>query len=408
MAGDASAAMAACDRQNASCASASALGIVVQGRPFVPFGMYYELNWQEQALPKPERARVIKDAVSDMAAHNVNLMVLYWCDPDYCQEVLDHAAEKGVKVMIYDEYVGSFEEIARRFKDHPALFGYYISDDSNAGTTPGCRGKESKWRQNGETLRAAIRAIDPAHPTYISPGGRSTVDAMEQTRKGQPAPLDCADMIGSQTYPVWAATGYSEPFDSVYRNGLASRALADRHDQAYLHNLQTFRQFEVAYDPTAVPSPLQVRNMAYQALAAGAQGFVSFIYSMDGWRLPDHQELWAAVGQLGGEVRGASAFFANPSATVRLSTNDGAIVAALLSRRANPRVKLVLIINTERETRPFVVSLPDQFPAVKATLKYNTDAIVGRVMFPVEGHTLTGTIAGHDVLVLRIDCPACV
>jgi hypothetical protein len=403
-------AAAACTADLPSCSAATNQTVLANGRPFLPFGMYLELDRQQARLPAGKRLKILKAAVLDMAARNVNLMVLYWCDFVYCRDLLDHAQSLGVRVMLYDENVSGFEEIARRFKGHPAFFGYFTSDDSNAGTTPGCHGPETARRHNGTRIHAAIRAIDPDHVAYISLGASATVDLIERTRSGAVAKQDCAEIIGTQTYPVYGDTGYREPLRNVVRFGRASRSLANRYDQAYLHNLQTFRHFDWAGDPSAVPTPAEARNMAYQAIVAGAQGLVSFTYGMEGWQIADHPALWTAVGELGAEIRqlGEDGFARNGRRAMGLPTGDAAIVAGLLTAANDPGRKLVIVVNTQPTTRQFSVSLPAMIPdGSRASLLFNS--LTQRRPFDVatQGRRLAGTIAGTDVMVFSLACPSC-
>jgi hypothetical protein len=341
-----------------SCSAATAEDIVANGQHFVPFGIYYELSQAQEALPKAEQLAAIRAAIDDMAGQGINLLVLYWCDLSYCGEILDHAQARGVKLMIYDENVEGFAEIARRYAAHPALFGYYIADDSNSGVTSGCHGPEDEARHNGARLRATIQALDPHHVTYISPGARATIEAMEQTPKGAASPQDCADIIGSQAYPIYGYGSYTEPLGSVYQRGRTSRMLADRRGQAYLHNLQVFRHAEAGDDPEAVPTPAEVRNMAYQAIAAGAQGFVSFIYGMEGWHLPDHPELWSAVGEVARELQDMAAFLAGKRRVEPLATGTDAILATLITAEEDLTRRLLLVVNTADEAHDFDIELP--------------------------------------------------
>jgi hypothetical protein len=390
----------ACTTADKSCSSATSNAVVSNGKPFVPFGMYYELNSKQSSQPATVRKEILKSAITDMARKNLNLMILYWCDEEYCRELLDHAAANNVKLMIYEETSAGFKEIANLYKDHPAFFGYFTSDDSNAGVTPGCYGAERKGRNNGSNIRKAIRTVDTKHAIYISPGAWAN---MERTPNGAVSKQDCGEIIGAQKYPIYQDTGYQEPADVIYKTGLYARALANKYNQAYLHNLQTWRYEEYGNDPGAVPTAAELRNMAYQAIAAGAQGFASFIYNMDGWNLPSQPALWTAVGNLGNEVKTIGRFIANARNAQPVASKDRGIIAKLLTASDDPKSKLLVVINTGKAGRTFSLTLPATVASgAKATLA--TGSLTRKQPFALaaSGRILTGTIAGQDVMAFTL------
>jgi hypothetical protein len=249
--------------------------------------------------------------------------------------------------------------LAERVKGHPALLGYFTSDDANRGVTPGCHGASSALRDNGATIAAALRAVDPNHVLYISPGGWVSVSGLERTTQGGPAPLDCADIIGTQTYPIWGrVSSYQEALADVFRHGQTSREFANRYGQAYLHSLQAFRHDETGDDPTAVPTPSALRNMAMQALAAGAQGLIAFVYHKEGWHLPAHSALWAALGDLAREVQRLEPFLVGDRRVESLPTRDEAVVSGLITPAREPERRLLILANTAEAEREVTVIVP--------------------------------------------------
>ena len=100
------------------------------------------------------------------AGFSVNMSFLG--DRESNLKALDLAREAGLTLMIHDDRVAKLvedaslplaplDQVVADYKNHPALFGYYILDEPNA----------SKFPRLGEIVRY-LEAKDPLHPAYIN------------------------------------------------------------------------------------------------------------------------------------------------------------------------------------------------------------------------------------------------
>jgi hypothetical protein len=100
------------------------------------------------------------------AGFSVNMSFLG--DRESNLKALDLAVEAGLTLMIHDDRVAKLvedaslplaplDQVIADYKNHPALFGYYILDEPNA----------SKFPRLGEIVRY-LEVKDPLHPAYIN------------------------------------------------------------------------------------------------------------------------------------------------------------------------------------------------------------------------------------------------
>lgn len=77
---------------------------------------------------------------------------------DQVQNALDLAYMVGIKMIIYsDELITNTEKTVKRFKNHPALYGYFIGDEPSP-----------KDFQKLKLIREKIRELDSTHLLYIN------------------------------------------------------------------------------------------------------------------------------------------------------------------------------------------------------------------------------------------------
>lgn len=90
------------------------------------------------------------------AGFNINHTVFR--NNDQLQKALDLAEKVGIKMIIYsDELVTNTETTVKRFKDHPALYGYFIADEPSP-----------KDFSSIVDLMRKIRNIDNVHSVYVN------------------------------------------------------------------------------------------------------------------------------------------------------------------------------------------------------------------------------------------------
>ena len=236
--------------------------LIVDGKPFFPLGMYWGgINEQDLDL---------------YACGPFNCLMPY--DPNLTREHLDLCAAHGLKALYNLKDWYSFTRWAREgghtaadadaraeqsilaLKDHPALLGWYHND-------------EIGLQHIGEmTARyGQIKRLDPNHPAW------SMMYQFTQTRDFMPS----FDITGTDPYP----DGVTEEFRWSGQSRMTARQRLDTFGkrpvwQAVLCYCNAYGRMAWGRkpdDPKIRPATEEVRNMAWQALTAGANGI--FFYS---------------------------------------------------------------------------------------------------------------------------------
>ncbi len=182
---------------------------------------------------------------------------------------MESAQKAGIKMIIHcPELEKEPEKIVRRFKDHPALAGYFLRDEPGRAAFP----ELGKWARR-------IQAVDDEHfcylnllPNYATKEGWGTETYREHVRLfiGE-VPLQ---LLSFDHYPVVADT-------------LGNRSLRE----GFYENLEIFSDearkagkpfwafaLTVAHKPYPVPTPAEISLQVYSNLAYGAQGIQYFTY----------------------------------------------------------------------------------------------------------------------------------
>ncbi|MBQ7032506.1 MAG: hypothetical protein IJN25_02430 [Clostridia bacterium] len=149
--------------------------------------------------------------------------------------------------------------------EHPAVFGWLIFDEPNAG----------KSTDLEELVNAylAIREIDSDHPIVIT--ANNHYDVLHQY----------TDAIIQDSYP------YNNTRFTTYPYTRNVQAVAESDGRPVYHLMQTFEHLNT------FPQPQEVRNMQYASLWAGCKGFGCFKYKdcTSGGDNLDETALWAPM-----------------------------------------------------------------------------------------------------------------
>ncbi|NJN30143.1 MAG: hypothetical protein HC824_06665 [Synechococcales cyanobacterium RM1_1_8] len=247
---------------------------------FSPFGFYYVDD--DLALePAAYRAGQL-DAIGAIAAAGFNTIHLpIYGELDHFQTVLDSAEAEGLKVIADYQSNLPRAQVVSQFKDAPALLSWNIGDDVNVEFEPSALA----------SIDAAVQAIDLETPTYIS--------MFDPDPRAIEPYLATADWIGMQSYPIG-----DRSLDATFSEISAAVETAQRWgNKPVIANLQAFewKQTEPS-SPTRIPSFEEVRNMTFQAYAAGAQGALYYTYRDADWFLPGQTSLWESMAHLVPEV----------------------------------------------------------------------------------------------------------
>jgi len=257
--------------------------LIVAGNPFFPLGMYWS------GVKEPELATYAKGPFNCLMPYG---------SPNTNQMEACHA--RGLKVIysIKDFYSGTKwapsgmrteadeqREIRKRvdaFRHHPALIAWYINDELPLTLIDRLTARQR-----------LMESLDPDHPTWVVLYQYNQVGAY----------LPSFDVIGTDPYPIPDRPA-----------GMALQWTRATRDQT--HNARAVWQVPQVFDwgayrkgdereKTRAPTLSEMRSMAWQCIAAGANGLVFYsffdLYKMNG-RDP-FEKRWAEVCAMAGEIK---------------------------------------------------------------------------------------------------------
>lgn len=240
-------------------------------------------------------------------------------------DFLNRCNQKGVYVIA--DYFGSSSivEIAKAYKDYPAILGFSIQDDANAHAT-------------GEIVlqkHLAIKTFAPDKYTLVSiyknyEGGNSK-PPIEFVRS--------ADLIGYQTYPIghWALDMNPKPFTEdqslqIVDKEMSELQLGNQSQRPIVTNPQTFRWVDSRNNLIErVPTPDEFRIISYIGIINGAKSLLH--YSLHEpkitaagvqfeWKLWESEVLWNETKILVSEINQIKDFLLNGRRAKVLQKNE--------------------------------------------------------------------------------------
>ena len=283
---------------------------LIDGKPFFPLGMFFE-------------GRASKERVDRYATGPFNCLMPY---PEPTKDEMDYVAAKGLK-MIYtlkDCYVGlknvpkgvtneaaEVAYITRRvgeFKDHPALLAWYNNDELGLD-----------WLPRLAKHRDLFERLDPNHPTWVA-------HYMVEDIRGH---LPSFDVIGSDPYPI-CQTGDPPISQVMEHTRITRRGVFGARAMWQIPQAFDWGAYRVKdKDKTRPPTFEEMRNMAWQFMAEGANGLIFYAYDSwekMKWRTPP-EEMWNRVCRISAEVKEKFPVFLSdePAPTVTLITKDASV-----------------------------------------------------------------------------------
>lgn len=185
------------------------------------------------------------------------------------KKALEVAQGAGVKLLLsIPDLEQKPEEVAKQFKGHPALGGYYLRDEPSA----------KDFDHLGKWCRR-IQAVDKKHPcfvnlfpNYASPEQLGTATYQEHLDlfvKKVPTP-----MLSFDHYPVIGKTGEPATLRGEWYDNLERAAAVARREGRPLWAFA----LSVAHDPYPVAEMSHLRVQAFSNLAYGAQAIQYFTY----------------------------------------------------------------------------------------------------------------------------------
>jgi len=330
---------------------------IVDGRPFLPLGMY---------------GGSLSDA--EFAIYREAPFNTMFCKAK--REDLDLCAKRGMKAIIglagiFDHAV--LEAKLRELKDHPAVLAWYTNDEIPPGFAR---------RQAG--LQEVFRRVDPEHPTW------TVLDKPWQVRDF----LTSFDVIGMDPYPI-----------GNHRGGIDIAWGWARQCDAQAYGMRPMWQVPQAFDwfwfrdgvvepEFRFPRPEEFRSMLWQAIAAGANGLVPYSFSAMRSRLKKPEEFaaaWQTVKTSMAEIaRFESIILSAPAPEAIAKTSREIGVRAW----RQGRTRYVLVTNLTRGERAYDIELAEPCASVSAALGPKPSS---------QGTRLTGRLAPLDVALWKLD-----
>jgi len=254
---------------------------------------------------------------------------------------------------------------ARRYKDHPALFSYYLCDEPNHGSPSAVAEPPVLAR-----AREVIRQIDPNHPTQatIIPWCASAVYRFR----------DVLDIAGGDEYAVKGTKDNDELWTVWRANETFRRSALDGEVNIFI--------------PLASSNITREESwaQAYMCIVGGAGGILWFEF--DG-----AQAKWADFLELGAELRSIEDFLVGIELEKGLSFqgDDGQVKG--IGRAAAGKTALITVNTKPGEVRDVKITAPFLAHAREATVMFENRSV------PVENGVVTDGFKGLERHVYVVD-----
>ena len=172
---------------------------------------------------------------------------------------LEKALQYNLRVMMGFDRGEHFNEkrVAERvvrFRNHKALWGWYITDEPKEG-----------MEETVRSVASLIKRLDPNHPTLIA--------------SDNPVYLKMADLTFSYEYPVWNKP-YPEQNLKIYvdRTRTSVNLGTQFLSLVQAFNWEHYRQKDPKKGSYRLPTATEIRFMAYSGLAMGSRGLFFFSF----------------------------------------------------------------------------------------------------------------------------------
>lgn len=260
---------------------------IVDGEPFFPLGMYSSVRMRRDDYVKGPFNTIASylplDAVEMDYFHTNGIKVIY--------SVKDmHAGmPERSPSTITDEATASayVEATVAAFRSHPALLAWYVNDESTIERFDALRARQK-----------LLERIDPDHPTWAVLYQYDMMRAMAPT----------FDILGADIYPVT-----TEPLSNVTEGARRTRdamlGLRPMWHVPQAFDWGLFRDDRPGAPPYRMPTVGEMRSMAWQFIASGANGLV--FYGFSTIQMPRRKDgtpfsfdrAWADTCAVAGEIR---------------------------------------------------------------------------------------------------------
>ncbi|MCE1197548.1 MAG: hypothetical protein LWW85_01145 [Marinilabiliales bacterium] len=232
------------------------------------------------------QSEISVDSYRKLSEVGVNIDIAFFQHADSIAKALDAAAKAGVRLMIScPELKSQPERIAERFRNHPALEGYFLGDEPS----------QSTFRTLADWAKA-LKAKDNKHYAFVNlypdinsnkskfgtASYREYVEAFDQIFPAPYLSFDFYPVVDGALHPRWFENlaFYADKYKSAGRPfwafALTTSYLAYSEDTPQ-PTLDDFYQLYKSYRPEktfvhGIPTLGELRLQVYANLAYGAQG----------------------------------------------------------------------------------------------------------------------------------------
>lgn len=261
----------------------------VDGKPFFPIGIYHV--WPPEKL---EEAKSLGFNTVHSYAGEGSKDKDTAKSPEEMRAYLDAADKLGLKVFMglprFQVVKGDAQRLEERVKllrDHPALLAWYLFDEPHHQKVPA-----------GAVQASAdlIRKHDPNHPTVLV---LCLIHERQKYHADHPEYVSLPDVLMTDRYPREPKKADLSP---VAREiAVARRLVKDEKPIWTVVQLHGRGPGGAGYG-LQEPDWIELRNMTYQALAAGAKGITSFAYAGSQFSLAKSPEGMKNARRITGEL----------------------------------------------------------------------------------------------------------
>lgn len=314
---------------------------LVDGKKFLPYGWFSYKD--EFDLARKQGYNVYVD-------YNA-----YYKSDEKLKEWLDKNVKNSLKAIIYPypkrkynnpeqwhkplstEEAEGIRSFVRKWKSHPAILGWYMAD-------------EPELRPALTARMSAIKKIceqeDPYHPCVLL---NDTLDGIHKY-------IDGGDVFNPDPYPLFIQGKYAaKPIEKVGRF-IEEIAIAGKHKKAAWITPQGFNYGDYGRVNNRAPNFVELRNMQYQAIIAGATGFTWYTY----YRAKPYPDLIYGVEFLGREAKLLENVILSPQKRIVLKTGDKYIKAVYYKNIDGN--DWIIVVNNATKDKQLELNLPETAP----------------------------------------------
>jgi hypothetical protein len=212
-------------------------------------------------------------------------------------------------------------------KNHPALLGWYLADEPEYHNTLPLRLQQ---------VRELIARIDPIHPTIIV---NHRLDAIQTYSEG-------TDIYSPDPYPTFKRNDDSIRPINIVQNSVHAAVRACGPGQMAWVTPQAFNSEDFKNKGARAPTFLESRNMAWQAVIAGAKGIMWWSYAY----MANYPDCTIGIPHIASEIKMLEPYVLGAGLPGISIVNDSTENFAI-SRRKVEGVEAIFAVNTSTQTR---------------------------------------------------------